>query len=418
MPIPPASTPVSQSTNYDTRHWSHATQQRPLNPDRNNNPWGDCWALRQPTNLFRVLSKNTGTINPYHLDFTVITTELTLLSASIFCAQETNVNWNAKTVTQLRGQCRRVNPQLQFATSTSAEKASDWFKPGGTLTMTLNQWSGRVIQSGTDTNLGHRSYLKLIGKHEKRLIVMSGYRVCNQQFDATSQTVTSQQTHLLQADGIPNPQPCMIFLNDLIHLVKQWRQSNKEIILCMDANDPIDDPKAEISRLFQETDLMDLHHHKYPGSRKPATQQRGSKAIDMIAGSPLVAEALIHAWICPFGNPAVIKGNHRLLGVDLDPDMLFGNATAIPASMTIRGVSSHQEQKVTKFCKRVVSQCNRHHLAERLAHLRTLQTLGTTDITELERIDEQITKILLSADCHCQPMHPDPWSPELNQAYL
>jgi len=97
----------------------------------------------------------------------------------------------------------------------------------------------------------------------------------------------------------------------------------------MDTNDPIDDPKAEISHLFQETDLTDLHHHKYLGHHKPATQQCRRNAIDLIAGNPLVANALVHAWICLFGDLAVIKGNHHLLGVDLNPDMLFGNALAI-----------------------------------------------------------------------------------------
>jgi len=186
----------------------------------------------------------------------------------------------------------------------------------------------------------------------------------------------------------------------------------------MDANDPIDDPKADISCLFHETNLTDLHYHKYPGLRKPATQQCSSKAIDLIAGSPQVAEALVHAWICPFGEPAAIKGDHHLLGVDLDPDILFGNAIAPPAPLSIRSINSCQEQKVTKFCKRVISKCNQHQIAECIAHLQSLKMLGPTDIAELEHIDEQITKILLGADHHCQPMNSDPWSPELNQAYL
>jgi len=55
----------------------------------------------------------------------------------------------------------------------------------------------------------------------------------------------------------------------------------------MDVNDNIDDPKLDVARLFQETDMMDLHYHKYTGTQKPATQQRGSNAINVIAGSPL-----------------------------------------------------------------------------------------------------------------------------------
>jgi len=144
------------------------------------------------------------------------------LSASVFAAQETNVHWDADTGSHLHTQCRHATQQLQIATSTSAKPASDWFKPGGTITMALNNWTNRVIHKGTDQYLGRWSYLELIGKHNKRLIVMSSYRVCNQPFNATSQTVTAQQIRLLQAKGIVTPKPRTAFLNDLIKQVQQW----------------------------------------------------------------------------------------------------------------------------------------------------------------------------------------------------
>jgi len=66
----------------------------------------------------------------------------------------------------------------------------------------------------------------------------------------------------------------------------------------------------------------------------------------------------------------------------------------------------------------VISQCNQHQLAERITHLQTLPALDKTHLDELESIDAQLTKILIKADKHCKPPHPDPWSPELDQAYL
>jgi len=374
--------------------------------------------MQQPTNLFRILFKNTGTLNLMNLDMQAITKELNYMTASMFAAQETNVNWDVDSMQQLVTQCRRSSPQIKIATATSKEKSSDWYKPGGTLLLALNQWTSRVVKYGNDQHLGRWSYLKFVGKNEKRLIILSGYRVCNQQFDAASQTVTAQQIRLLQAQGVANPKPRKLFLSDLIRQVKQWRQTGHEVIICMDANDNIDDPKADISRLFQETDMMDLHHHRYPGAQKPATQQRGSHAIDLIAGSPGVADALVHAWICPFGYPAVIKGDHRMLGVDLDPAILFGSATTLPAHLTTRGVISKHPQKVTKFCKRVVTRCNQHQLAARIQSLQTLPQLDGTQLKELEAIDMCLTKILLEANKHCTPPQTDPWSPELNQAYL
>jgi len=62
--------------------------------------------------------------------------------------------------------------------------------------------------------------------------------------------------------------------------------------------------------------------------------------------------------------------------------------------------------------------CNQHQLAEQLNHLNTLETLDETHMRELENIDTLLTKILLKADKTCSPLQMDPWSPELNQAYL
>jgi len=73
---------------------------------------------------------------------------------------------------------------------------------------------------------------------------------------------------------------------------------------------------------------------------------------------------------------------------------------------------------VTKFCKQVIKQCNRYHLAERIANLRKLDKLDPHHYKELEDIDTRLTKILLHADRACTPSNPSSWSPELNQAYL
>ncbi len=148
-----------------------------------------------------------------------ITKELMLCSVSVFAAQETNVHWNEDTTHLLQTQCQSVAPQIQITTSTSAEKTTEWYKPGGTITMAMNNWTSRVVTKGHDTYLGRWSYLEFVGKQDKRLIVMSSYCVCNQQFDAASQTVTAQQIRLLQARGIQRPKPRKTFLDDLIEQI-------------------------------------------------------------------------------------------------------------------------------------------------------------------------------------------------------
>jgi len=234
--------------------------------------------------------------------------------------------------------------------------------------------------------------MEFIGKQDKQVIVVSGYRVCNQKFDAASNTTTAQQIRLLQQNGHAHPNPRNEFITDLIHQINHWHRDGKEVILCIDANEPIDDPKSEISRLFTETDLVDLHHHRYPSLRKPATHQRGSQAIDLMAGSPLAATATTAAWIHPFGDPGSIKGDHRMSGIDFNPDILFGTPAISTHTMPRRGVHSRHDQTVNKFRTHTVMKCNQENLALHLHTLLQKPTMIQSDYTELEAIDQCLTK--------------------------
>jgi len=431
IPIPPEettqttmATPPSTPTGHEITQEEpiHSAppifQQTPLLMEQNNRPWGDIWHAQHPGNHFRIISKNTNTMNPSNLDMLAITDELNNLGASIFAAQETNINWSPTTLGPVTAQCRQASKQILLSTASSATQEKGWHQPGRTLLMVLNKWTSRVIKQGADTPLGRWSFAELVGQQGKRLVVVSAYRVCNQKFDAASNTATAQQIQILQAQGVDNPKLRTIFLNDLISQINTWRTSQKEVILCMDVNEDVDAPKSAIRRIFSETDLIDLHHHRYPSLSKPATHQRGTAAIDLIAGSPLPAEALCHAWMHPFNEPAQIKGDHQLLGVDFDPELLFGSSIAPIEDLGQRGVNSRHPQTIQKFCKRVITQCQRHNIAERLDLLQEVAAFTPAHHEELERIDVQLTRLLTKADRECRPAHFAAWSPQLNQAYL
>jgi len=108
------------------------------------------------------------------------------------------------------------------------------------------------------------------GENGKRLIIVSAYQVCHQKFDAASDTASAQQIRFLQANGTRDPKPRKTFLYNLIAQINNWQVQNKEVLLCVDTNDNVDDPKAKIAHLFAETDLVDLHHHRYPSLKSQA----------------------------------------------------------------------------------------------------------------------------------------------------
>jgi len=186
----------------------------------------------------------------------------------------------------------------------------------------------------------------------------------------------------------------------------------------MDANEILSDPNSKIHHIFEETDLIDLHYHCFPAQPKPAMHQRGSQPIDLIVGSPLLASALVHAWILPFGAPPLIKGDHRLLGLDFSPEILFGNNTHSLALGLLHGINSKNDQHVRQYCTRVVRACNLHNLNDRIALLLQKPCMSKDDTAELESIDQTITKFLVNVDRQCRPFQVAPWSRDIQTAYL
>jgi len=139
-----------------------------------------------------------------------------------------------------------------MATSSSTDSAKGTHQPGGTLTLALGKWASRIIKWGSDEPLGWWSYLELVGQHRMRIMVVSAYRVCPQQFDATTTTITAQQTQILLQQGVTNLNPRVQFISDLIQQITTWHQQNKEVLIGMDTNENIDDPDPKSCAFLQK----------------------------------------------------------------------------------------------------------------------------------------------------------------------
>jgi len=211
-------------------------------------------------------------------------------------------------------------------------------------------------------------------------------------------------TRLLQLQGLQHPNPQQQFINDLIIQINSWCNAGKEVLLGMDANKDVDNPCLHISCLFMETGMIDLHYHCYLTNQKLATHQQGSSLMmHIIASTGLLADALTSAWILLFGILLLIKGDHCLLGLDFNPDILFGINPANPANGMVHGLNSNHKQHVRQHCKEVITKCNQHQIAEQIEAIHTKTTLTAEDLKELKTIDAMLTKILMKADQHVDP---------------
>jgi len=207
-----------------------------------------------------------------------------------------------------------------------------------------------------------------------------------------SNNTYNQQYRLLHQQGNRNPDPRSTFLDNLIKQTKIWQAQHKAVLICIDANDnPQQTTTTGVTRLFSKMDLIDLHTAKHPNQTRLPTYNRGSTPIDLCAGSPEFAEALVAAWYLPFGLPIGLKGDHRTLGLDFNSDRLFHQQTTTVYKTPLRGIYSNNMTLVEKFCAKVIKASQEVGIYERIHLLASQQSLTPEDCKELDNIDRDLT---------------------------
>jgi hypothetical protein len=98
--------------------------------------------------------------------------------AGIFGFTEPNLNWSDPGVKDTIGKVSRtVLKRYRMQTSESVEPGMERYKPGGTLTVAVQPWCGRIADRGDDTTgLGRWSWIKLRGTQNKFVFVITAYR--------------------------------------------------------------------------------------------------------------------------------------------------------------------------------------------------------------------------------------------------
>jgi len=334
--------------------------------------------------------------------------------------QETNTKWTKHLQQRVHHVFQNTFLCTALSTSNSTEP-SDTYQPSGTALTIVGPHASWLLSSGQDSSgMGRWSYIELLGKHNKCLILASAYCVRSQTAHIGSNMVSTQQTQILLQSGQHHPRPRTQLINDLIHQIQQWQLTGHEILVCLDANKDTANPNPEkgYGKILHATGLIDLQRYHHPNIPTPATHNRGSLTIDACLGTKLFIDALIGAWILPFGLPSTIPGNHQMLGVDFDQDILFGNKLPLPTIPSTRGVYSNDMIAVREFNDRVTEECEATQLFNRAQQLYCKYTFNEDDHDNLEDIDHILTWILVTTDKKCCKNHDSPWSPSLHKLYL
>lgn len=327
---------------------------------------------------------------------------------------ETNTSWTYTNIKEASYQGRtQHHKQFRITTAHSEECFDSDYKPGGSACTTHGPWIGRITNKIHDTSgLGRWTGFQYNMKHNRQLIVLSIYRPTKSQ-NMNNDTCYSQQWRILRKKNANRPDPRKQLIDDLIQQMRIWQNENMEVIMGIDANEPIDKPNSDILRLMNNTNLTTLDTHQY----FPATHNPGTSCIDFILATPTILQATKQFGYLPF-NGGAWKSDHRPLFADIDTSTLFqGDPTPLDLPQQ-RNLSSNNRIQTDKFLKHLKKQNQLQTLLQDLKDLDDTANWTASHAQSLETIDEQFTATLLQAEQKCGRQHTAPWSPTLHEAFL
>ena len=389
---------------------------------RSNLPFGDSMDLKLQ-DFCRVYFVNVNGISAAN-EFLAFQDALESLRANqvdIFGFSETNLDWLRHTVRDKCGKiCNDFYGSSLLATSTSSLRSNGNYKPGGTCTGLTQAYCGRYQTSGSDPHgLGRWSYIRLNGKQDKSLVVVTAYRVCQGNIGAAgTSTAFHQEWHLLRLSGNPKPNPRQSFIQDLSVEIEKWKKEGASVIIGGDFNENLGDTIDGLAQLVSNSNLTDVHAHFHGTADEPATFVRGTKRLDYVFATEDVLPFIYSSGIEPFFS--TVHSDHRGLFLDLDVTGLLGGKTENLLPPQLRAISSTSPH-IAKYINQLHKYLDQHNVIPRSQTIfAVLQNstipVGPKILVATNRLDRDITRGMHHAEDACRQPDRPPWSEALHLA--
>jgi len=367
---------------------------------KRNDPWN------HPINddaigLFRVYYQNPHGVprDPVSLDHDL--KALAEHDVGCYCLAETNLDWSRPHVkNEFLTQQRKVWKYATTAFSSIDLPSSSDYLTGGTITSAVGSWSTRVSQKEEDpSGMGRWSSLTFIGKQNKKLTIITGYRCVRSSGDGSAWT--QEKIFMRDRQSKEAPHPRKQFITDLTVFIQEKQKQKHDIILNLDANEVLGEESGGISKLVRDCrlyDLLDLPDVAADEQLRDTYRRGSNRRIDYMFGSQRAKDSIRRRGALAY-NDGIIS-DHRGLFLDLDPMVLFGGNVHDPVSPTTRGFTSKNEKKVKKYLEKLEKYLTEHKVDQRVDSLiEDAPGLSTKEVKlRFEAIDRDMTRGMLYAE--------------------
>jgi hypothetical protein len=287
------------------------------------------------------------------------------------------------------------------------------YKPGGMMTTITGKWQARIAEMGSDKKgLGHWSYVKISSK-QSNLVIITAYRPCKTYGPSTA---WMQQWSLLREKGVKNPDPIKFFYNNLSMELRKWILNGSEILLMLDANEPLGECPGGLGKLVGCHALVDLSANILQETKNISTYARGSRKIDFIFGTQRVANFCTDSGIVPFGFG--YPSDHRALFIRINISKILNARVTAAESRHTRKLQNATPKERALFLKEVNAHYEQQNLYERMQKLREKEPQQWTQetIADYEQCDKQHIEGMLAAEKKLSKVKRQAWSPKFRAA--
>jgi hypothetical protein len=319
--------------------------------------------------------------------------DLLEIGVDVIQLPEANVDWRSpnefkKCLSSVQSMFRHS----KLSTSSSTKRSNSSKLPGGTLTIAVDNFTGRISETGRDSKYGRWSYFKTRGRHGRKIVVVTIYQVCDKAVASSGSTTACLQQHTIldeegrisvNARGVPSPHPRQALLQDFSAQLQSWRADGPDFIISGDLNELLEGTiPDEFGSITTEFNLTDVYRHRH-GTDEPATFNCGHRRLDYILCSDPLLPVVSTCGILPFNILSL--SDHRTVFVDFDTKLLFGSLPSELASCNDPQFKSRDYESSENYVLAMHTYCDNNKVYQMAENAKKSSNADT-----LNRLDEAV----------------------------
>ena len=361
------------------------------------------------------------------IEITKVSTMLDLLrswSANVICLSESQTAWERHTVREsVAKELRKIDRNAGMVGSSSETATASVVKPGGTLTVWDGNWNSRIVKRESDPyKLGRWSYIEIVGKKNSKLCIYTVYRCCKGQTESTVGRTSSfsQQVTLLKLRGVKKS-PQEMLLVDLQKNINEKLQEGCEILVCIDANEQMEDDKSRIKKFSMELGLIDIATARFAHPPPTFVRKKTANRIDFLLCTSVVYENIEAYGMAPLEYERTL-GDHRAQYVDINTESLLGLTSIDNSSASSRRLRSTDPKCINKYIDKLRKNFKTHNIHKRMKKLvlslKEINGMTKCQQEQYEALDRDVFRLCINAEKQIKIMRfqQHAWSPSMEAA--